>query len=44
METRKDKLFLIPPSDRVGDMLRVSAEITIELVSKISLQGGGKCR
>jgi hypothetical protein len=44
METRISTPFLVPPTDRVGDMLRVCAEITIELVAKITFQRGGKCR
>ena len=35
MEARIDIAFLVPPSDCVGNMLGICAEVTIEFVAKI---------
>jgi hypothetical protein len=43
MEARINRSFLSPPSNRVSNVLRVSAEITIQFVAKIGLRRGGKC-
>jgi len=43
MEVRINKPLLIPPSKCIGDMLRVSAEITIQLITKVRFWRGRKC-
>ena len=43
MEARIDIAFLVPPSDCVGNMLGICAEVTIEFVAKILFRRGGKC-
>ena len=42
MKTRVSDPLLMPPSDGIGYMFRVSAEIMIQFISKIRLWGGGK--
>jgi len=43
METRINSPFLVPPSKSICDMLRVGAEITIQLVAKVGLWGCRQC-
>ena len=43
MEARINSSLLVPPSDCLGNMLRVSAEVTIEFVAEIRFRRGGKC-
>ena len=42
MEAKIDQLFLVSPSNCIGNMLGVSAEIIIEFVAEVSFQRGGK--
>ena len=39
METRINEVFPVPPSDWIGNMLGVGAEIMIEFIVKIRLEG-----
>jgi hypothetical protein len=43
MEAGINRLPLVPPSKRIGDMLRVSAEIAIQFITKVGFWRGGKC-
>jgi hypothetical protein len=43
MEARINQLFLVPRSDCIGNMLVVSAEVTIKFVMEIRFRRGGKC-
>jgi hypothetical protein len=43
MKARINEALLVPPSDWIGNMLRVSAEITIEFITKIRFRRRGKC-
>ena len=43
IEARINSLFLIPLSKSISDMLRVGAEVTIQLIMKAQLWGRRKC-
>ena len=43
MEVRINSSLLVPPSDCLGNMLRVSAEVTIKFVVEIRFRRGRKC-
>jgi len=43
MEARVNSPFFVPPSKSISNMLRVGAEITIQLVTKVGLWGHRKC-
>jgi len=43
MKTRINTPLLMPPSESIGNMLRVSAEITIEFIMQVGLRWGGEC-
>jgi hypothetical protein len=44
MEARINRMILVPPSNSIRNMLRVSGEITLKFIMEIGFQRGGKCR
>ena len=42
MEVGIYKPFLVPPSECIGYMLRVSAEITVQFITKVRFRRGRK--
>jgi hypothetical protein len=44
MEARINRTILVPPSNSISNMLRVSGEITVEFITEIGFRRGGKCR
>jgi len=43
MEARIHSPLLVPPSKSISDMLRVSAEITVQLITKVGFGGRREC-
>jgi hypothetical protein len=43
MEVRIHSPPLVPPSKSISDMLRVGAEITVQLITKVGFGGRKEC-